>query len=152
MVLRPKTRESGSPPGPTDAPDTAPEAGGRRGGGQRSTTPRHETHGRPREPQATGHDAGWSSPVARQAHNLKVAGSNPAPATTPPSDASVQPVARACSASARYQRSFSANDSRTSPLGDGSTTSSTFPNSRSACSPEGACARPAAARYTPFPV
>ena len=27
------------------------------------------------------HDAGWSSPVARQAHNLKVAGSNPAPAT-----------------------------------------------------------------------
>ena len=28
-----------------------------------------------------GFDAGWSSPVARQAHNLKVAGSNPAPAT-----------------------------------------------------------------------
>ena len=28
-------------------------------------------------------DAGWSSPVARQAHNLKVAGSNPAPATVP---------------------------------------------------------------------
>ena len=28
--------------------------------------------------------AGWSSPVARQAHNLKVAGSNPAPATTEP--------------------------------------------------------------------
>ena len=27
--------------------------------------------------------AGWSSPVARQAHNLKVAGSNPAPATNP---------------------------------------------------------------------
>ena len=25
--------------------------------------------------------AGWSSSVARQAHNLKVAGSNPAPAT-----------------------------------------------------------------------
>ncbi len=25
--------------------------------------------------------AGWSSPVARQAHNLKVGGSNPAPAT-----------------------------------------------------------------------
>ena len=32
-----------------------------------------------REP---GQDAGWSSLVARQAHNLKVAGSNPAPATT----------------------------------------------------------------------
>ena len=26
------------------------------------------------------HDAGWSSPVAREAHNLEVAGSNPAPA------------------------------------------------------------------------
>ena len=26
-------------------------------------------------------DAGWSSPVARQAHNLKVTGSNPVPAT-----------------------------------------------------------------------
>jgi hypothetical protein len=25
--------------------------------------------------------AGWSSPVARQAHNLKVPGSNPGPAT-----------------------------------------------------------------------
>ena len=25
--------------------------------------------------------AGWSSPVAREAHNLEVAGSNPAPAT-----------------------------------------------------------------------
>ncbi|MGO4139332.1 hypothetical protein ACEQ6A_33050, partial [Rhizobium brockwellii] len=28
---------------------------------------------------------GWSSPVARQAHNLKAAGSNPAPATKPSS-------------------------------------------------------------------
>ncbi len=28
------------------------------------------------------HDAGWSSSVARRAHNPKVAGSNPAPATT----------------------------------------------------------------------
>src|SRR3569833_1560501 len=33
-------------------------------------------------------DAGWSSPVARQAHNLKVAGSNPAPATKQKSPAS----------------------------------------------------------------
>ena len=31
--------------------------------------------------QPSGTDAGWSSPVARQAHNLKAAGSNPAPAT-----------------------------------------------------------------------
>ena len=30
--------------------------------------------------------AGWSSPVARQAHNLKVAGSNPAPATKFPKE------------------------------------------------------------------
>lgn len=29
------------------------------------------------------HVAGWSSPVAREAHNLEVAGSNPAPATNP---------------------------------------------------------------------
>jgi hypothetical protein len=29
----------------------------------------------------TDFDAGWSSPVARQAHNLKVVGSNPTPAT-----------------------------------------------------------------------
>src|SRR6267142_4194650 len=27
------------------------------------------------------HGAGWSSPVAREAHNLEVAGSNPVPAT-----------------------------------------------------------------------
>jgi hypothetical protein len=35
------------------------------------------------DPQDVGDDgdAGWSSPVARQAHNLKVVGSNPTPAT-----------------------------------------------------------------------
>jgi hypothetical protein len=32
-------------------------------------------------PQIAKNVAGWSSPVARQAHNLKAAGSNPAPAT-----------------------------------------------------------------------
>ena len=33
-------------------------------------------------PSGAGHiGAGWSSPVARQAHNLKVVGSNPTPAT-----------------------------------------------------------------------
>src|SRR3954451_9962179 len=81
MVLRPKARESGSPPGPTGAPDT-------RGRRQATVTEaRRHDHTRrtdaPREPQAgdRGEDAGWSSPVARQAHNLKVAGSNPAPAT-----------------------------------------------------------------------
>ncbi len=36
-----------------------------------------------RGPPHTKPTAGWSSPVARQAHNLKVAGSNPAPATKP---------------------------------------------------------------------
>src|SRR5438445_8771 len=35
------------------------------------------------------HDAGWSSPVARQAHNLKVTGSNPVPATINKSPASL---------------------------------------------------------------
>src|SRR3954452_20616376 len=62
MVLRPKARESRSPPGqPNPSPSLrlllALLVGARRSG------------------------AGWSSPVARQAHNLKVAGSNPAPAT-----------------------------------------------------------------------
>ena len=33
-------------------------------------------------PTSPSPSAGWSSPVARQAHNLKVTGSNPVPATT----------------------------------------------------------------------
>ncbi len=61
MVLRLKTRESKSPPGLLNACVNSLGcifiASGRTIG------------------------AGWSSPVARQAHNLKVAGSNPAPAT-----------------------------------------------------------------------
>ena len=47
--------------------------------------PRHGRVGRRQvlQPIPTNHThAGWSSPVARQAHNLKAAGSNPAPATT----------------------------------------------------------------------
>jgi hypothetical protein len=55
--------------------------------------PSQEASGRERRPRALpqpfrlfrkGHNgfiAGWSSPVARQAHNLKVTGSNPVPAT-----------------------------------------------------------------------
>ena len=35
-------------------------------------------------PYLSTHDAGWSSSVARRAHNPKVAGSNPAPATKGP--------------------------------------------------------------------
>ena len=37
--------------------------------------------GLPIHPVCISTGAGWSSPVARQAHNLKAAGSNPAPAT-----------------------------------------------------------------------
>jgi hypothetical protein len=45
----------------------------------------------PGQAQGPHGDAGWSSPVARQAHNLKVVGSNPTPATNtemprPPQD------------------------------------------------------------------
>ena len=48
----------------------------------RSPDPPHKTH-------PTTH-AGWSSPVARQAHNLKAAGSNPAPATKIPPQYTIQ--------------------------------------------------------------
>ena len=68
MVLCLKTRESRSPPG---LPSTRPHI------------PSHGTP-MPLDETPSGVDAfgaGWSSPVARQAHNLKVAGSNPAPAT-----------------------------------------------------------------------
>jgi hypothetical protein len=42
----------------------------------------HKTRaGDPALADFTDFDAGWSSPVARQAHNLKVRGSNPLPAT-----------------------------------------------------------------------
>ncbi len=43
--------------------------------------PQPNTPSKPVQPLPTPH-AGWSSPVARQAHNLKVRGSNPLPATT----------------------------------------------------------------------
>src|SRR5687768_1990222 len=68
MVLRLKTWESRSPPGP---PTTRTQARSRPS--KPVTCSRHMPIQHP--------DAGWSSPVARQAHNLKVAGSNPAPAT-----------------------------------------------------------------------
>ena len=57
MILHPKVRESRSPPGLLNP----------------NNTPHHRT-------AYTHQDAGWSSPVARQAHNLKVTGSNPVPA------------------------------------------------------------------------
>jgi hypothetical protein len=62
MVLRPKTRESRSPPGLP----------------RRTTRIRSQCSLRAAD---NTHNAGWSSPVARQAHNLKVRGSNPLPAT-----------------------------------------------------------------------
>ena len=46
-----------------------------------------------RTPYCASQDAGWSSLVARQAHNLKAAGSNPAPATTRPSRVSLSRAA-----------------------------------------------------------
>ena len=66
-------------PLPIETPSAASTAGTRTNG-KASRTPRH-----PRD-RPTPH-AGWSSPVARQAHNLKVVSSNLAPATntkTPP--------------------------------------------------------------------
>ena len=74
MVLRLKARESRSPPGPPTAPHRQPP-----------TPPSSPPHPR----------AGWSSPVARQAHNLKVAGSNPAPATKLPPISTTYPTAPA---------------------------------------------------------
>src|SRR5437867_7204945 len=64
MVLHLKVRKSRSPPGPPISP----------------TLPPHPFYaGHEQAPGPT--IAGWSSPVARQAHNLKVVGSNPTPAT-----------------------------------------------------------------------
>ncbi len=52
----------------------------RRNGSGPVSRSRGKAAGLPHEACAIG-DAGWSSPVARQAHNLKVVGSNPTPAT-----------------------------------------------------------------------
>ena len=76
MVLCLKTRESRSPPDPPIAigiPSTRHRSG-----------PGRQRHRPSRQAPRTRRDtlgAGWSSPVARQAHNLKVTGSNPVPAT-----------------------------------------------------------------------
>src|SRR5947209_18115869 len=58
MVLRLKARKSRSSPSLAGPPSSQPN-------------------------NAQPNNAGWSSPVARQAHNLKVEGSNPSPATNP---------------------------------------------------------------------
>ena len=100
MVLCLKTRESRSSPGPQmtvitlHVPQPSPKLWGRRLSRNtypvcnRAEKPPRKTK-RNRRPNTPGRRsafrntiaAGWSSPVARQAHNLKVAGSNPAPAT-----------------------------------------------------------------------
>src|SRR5258707_14719805 len=69
MVLCLKARESRSLPGLPSAKSLF-----------LSVSRPRETRER-QEKRLAGFDAGWSSPEARQAHNLKVVGSNPAPAT-----------------------------------------------------------------------
>src|SRR6266404_429967 len=75
MVLRLKTRESRSLPGLPI-----------RGQKPKARNQKHKNLFQCQSPSGFGLlasvDAGWSSPVARQAHNLKVRGSNPLPATT----------------------------------------------------------------------
>lgn len=76
MVLRLKTRESRSLPGLQSATYI-----------NQSSQSRQTAHSRDKRAAHKAafcvklYLAGWSSPVARQAHNLKAAGSNPAPAT-----------------------------------------------------------------------
>ena len=74
MVLCLKTRESRSPPDPHNANPAFPLTD-HRSGPRRSLT-QAERRGIRRHL-----GAGWSSPVARQAHNLTVTGTNPVPAT-----------------------------------------------------------------------
>ena len=76
MVLVPKHWKSRSPPGIA--------AGGQRKETTHSQSQRADPQGRPfwRLCTPANGAAGWSSPVARQAHNLKVVGSNPTPATS----------------------------------------------------------------------
>ncbi len=65
---------------PTSAYDTAPQGAGKSVAARSSEPPPPQPH-RPTHTH-THPAAGWSSPVARQAHNLKVTGSNPVPATS----------------------------------------------------------------------
>ena len=104
MVLRLKTWESRSPPNLTSDRNLSQTI-------SRQSVARHQAQNQPEKPVAAGSSkrpnakgncpqqwpnpkaraapadqrsksvAGWSSPVARQAHNLKVTGSNPVPAT-----------------------------------------------------------------------
>src|SRR5574344_2173447 len=67
-----------TPPKAPTTPEPLPAQGrDRHGAGPKAARP--NTQG-PNAPHTSTLDAGWSSPVARQAHNLKVRGSNPPPA------------------------------------------------------------------------
>jgi hypothetical protein len=94
MVLCPKTRESRSPPGLPTLPQHSRMPQSRNPIRQtnrisKSHKRQLQQYNRPNCNNTTVNEtyrspttgAGWSSPVARQAHNLKAAGSNPAPAT-----------------------------------------------------------------------
>ena len=59
----------------TSAYDTAPQGAGKSVAARSSQPSKQQSY-----TQYTHTNAGWSSPVARQAHNLKVTGSNPVPA------------------------------------------------------------------------
>ncbi len=107
MVLCLKTRESRSPPG---LPSTRHQITFPRHGPNlfalRDPRPTRVSAWRVRSRRSHGaRDAGWSSPVARQAHNLKVVGSNPTPATTfPDQQTGVPPIARKQARSCRFLR------------------------------------------------
>jgi hypothetical protein len=76
----PGTGARAAPAKPPAKPPAEPNA--RTSSQRQSPQQKPQTRGRANKaPKPTPLPAGWSSPVARQAHNLKVAGSNPAPAT-----------------------------------------------------------------------
>src|SRR5207302_8017565 len=97
MVLPLKRRKSRSPPGPA-RPPSLPTTPARQHGPDNTGMGQARLRSGPANSQPSPgkqnpgnqttqpNNAGWSSPVARQAHNLKVTGSNPVPATTESSD------------------------------------------------------------------
>ena len=98
MVLRLKARESRSPPGLHEARMHAyVQRTLNHNDGFGRDVPAATHCGRLRMPDSK-FAAGWSSPVARQAHNLKVAGSNPTPAPKieKASPATARPFAFVC--------------------------------------------------------
>jgi hypothetical protein len=81
MVLRLKTWESRSPPNLERSQTLSTMPTTRRQPNDANTT---RSQNRTQNAKRCKTVAGWSSPVARQAHNLKVTGSNPVPATRIP--------------------------------------------------------------------